>query len=110
MRYLASAHVLKPPVGNRLLILLHYHVLGLLNVAIGGFLKRSAILLLVKNGQIIFKGAVKVVKGRMKGRDKRNPAFVCILFVLQKGFPVFCNNLINCRLDCVGFIASITRI
>lgn len=52
----------------------------------------------------------KVFKGAMIGNDKFNPAFVRYLFVLQKCFPVFCNNLINCRLNCVSFIASITQI
>lgn len=46
----------------------------------------------------------------MVGSDKWNSAFVWdFFFVLQKGFPVFCNDLVNCRLDCVDFIAFIAQ-
>lgn len=48
-------------------------------------------------------------KGLDDSSDKWNPAFICYFFVLQNGVPVFCNNLINCRLHSMDFIASITQ-
>lgn len=63
----------------------------------------------VKNGQINSKDIVKVLKGGEIGSYNWNPALICFLFALQKGVPVFCNNLTNCRLHCVGFIALIAQ-
>lgn len=61
-----------------------------------------------KNGQIIFKDAGKVHTDRVIDSDKWNPVFIYFLMNLQNGFPVFCGILINCRLHCVGFLATIT--
>lgn len=63
----------------------------------------------VKNGQIISKDAFKVLKSGVIGSDKWNLPLVCFFFVLQKGFSVLSNNIINCRFDSIGFITSITQ-
>lgn len=38
-----------------------------------------------------------------------NGAIPFFFISLQRGIPVFCNILINCKLHRVGFIASITQ-
>lgn len=80
-RHLASEHFLKPSFGNELsylaLTTMPFKFLGLLNAAIGECLKKVGhSFVSVKNGQIISKDAVKVLKGGMVGSDKWNPAFV----------------------------------
>lgn len=63
----------------------------------------------VKNGQIISKDAVKVLKGVMISSDKWNHAFLLLSYGLQKCFLLFCTNLINPTLHVVDFIATITQ-
>lgn len=84
----------------------HYHVLKVTRA-----FKRSHLQIFenighsfvcVKSGQIIFKDAIKIRKGGVIGIDIWILPFVFILSI-AKGFPCFCNNVINCRLDIVNF-------